>query len=54
MVPLSILTKLQNMSKCQDDPILHLVTSFADLNSLALDLQTRNFIFRQNCNYQLQ
>jgi len=39
--------KLQNTNKFQDGPILHLATSFADLNSLALGLQTGNFIFRQ-------
>lgn len=54
MVLLSIVTKLQNTNKFQDGPILHLVTSFADFNSLALGLQTGNFIFKQNCNYQLQ
>lgn len=54
MVPLSIVIKLQNMNKFQDGPILNLVTSFADFNSLALGLQTGNFIFKQNCNLRKQ
>lgn len=47
MVSLSIATKLQNMNKFHDGPTLHLVTGFADINSLALSLQAGNFIFRQ-------
>lgn len=47
MVPLSIATKLQNMNKFHDGPILRLLTGFADFNSLALSLQAGNFIFRQ-------
>lgn len=47
MVSLSIATKLQNMNKFHDGPTLHLVTGFADFNSLALSLQAGNFIFRQ-------
>lgn len=51
MVPLSISTKLQNMNRFQDAPILYLVTGFADFNSLALSLQAGNLIFKQkNCN----
>lgn len=50
MIPLSIATKLQNMSKFQDGSILHLVTGFADFNSLALSLQADNLSFKQNCN----
>lgn len=39
-------------------PIPYVVTSFADLNSLAVGLQNGTFIIlssdNQNCNYQLQ
>lgn len=42
------------MNKFQDGPILYVVTSFADLNSLAVGLQTGNFIILTSGKQKLQ